>query len=114
MVRRLHKSRKRLLVGVAGGIAEYVQIDPAIVRGIFILLSFASGLGVVLYVALALLMPRAEAEPAEPLAVLRENLKTAPHEAVEAGRRAVQILRGASPGARESEGDSSPNGGVTG
>lgn len=113
MARRLTRSTNRLLLGVAGGVAEYFKIDPAIVRGMFILLSLASGVGVLLYVALTLLMPKTEAEPAEPLAVLKENLKTAPHEAAEAGRRAVQVLRGTPTEGQESERRSGRNGGET-
>jgi len=94
MARKLQKSKNRMLVGVAGGIADYFRIDPVIVRAIFILLVFANGLGILLYILLALLMPKAEATSAGPLAVVKENLKTAPQDAKEAGRRVVQVLRG--------------------
>lgn len=103
MARRLQKSKNRLLLGVAGGIADYFNVDPVIVRVIFIVLAFASGVGILLYVALALFMPKAEATPAEPLAVVRENLKTAPREATEAGRRVVQVLRGAPSQTKETD-----------
>jgi len=94
MARRLQKSKNRLLLGVAGGIADYFNVDPVIVRVIFIVLAFASGAGILLYVLLALLMPKGDAPPAELLAVVKENLRAAPREAREAGRRAVRILRG--------------------
>lgn len=97
MARRLQKSRNRLVLGVAGGIADYFNIDPVIVRAIFILLVFANGVGILLYILLSLLMPKAGATTAETLAVVKENLKTAPREATEAGRRVVQVLRGTSP-----------------
>lgn len=95
MARRLKKSENRLLLGVAGGIAGYFNVDPVIVRVIFIVLAFASGAGILLYVLLALLMPKADAAPAELIAVVKENLRAAPREATEAGRRAVRVLRGA-------------------
>ncbi|MBI2973228.1 MAG: PspC domain-containing protein [Armatimonadetes bacterium] len=94
MARRLQKSKNRLLLGVAGGVAEYFNADPVIIRVIFVLLVFANGIGILLYLLLALLMPKAEAAPAQPLAVVKENLKTAPRDATEAGRRIVQVLRG--------------------
>lgn len=94
MARRLQKSKNRLLLGVAGGVAEYFNADPVIIRVIFVLLVFANGIGILLYLLLALLMPKAEAAPAQPLAVVKENLKTAPRDATEAGRRVVQVLRG--------------------
>lgn len=96
MARRLQKSKNRLVLGVAGGIADYFHVDPVIVRGIFILLVFANGVGILLYILLSLLMPQAGAATAETLAVVKENLKTAPREATEAGRRVVKVLRGPS------------------
>ena len=103
MARRLHKSKNRLVFGVAGGLAEYFTIDPVIMRAGFILLAFAGGAGIVLYLLLALLMPAADATSAEPLDVVKENLRSAPREATEAGRRVVQVLRG-TPEKRQSEG----------
>lgn len=97
MARRLQKSRNRLVLGVAGGIADYFNVDPVIVRAIFILLVFANGVGILLYVLLSLLMPKAGMATAETLAVVKENLKTAPQEATEAGRRVVKALRGTTP-----------------
>lgn len=92
---RLHKSnRNRMLFGVAGGLAEYFRIDPVIVRVVFILLVFANGIGVLVYLVLALIMPRPDSGEREPLAVVKDNLQTAPREATEAGRRFVAVLRG--------------------
>jgi len=94
---RLHKSnRNRMLFGVAGGLAEYFKIDPVIIRVVFIMLAFASGVGVLLYLILALIMPRPDTAEREPLEVVKDNLQTAPHEATEAGRRMVAMLRGPS------------------
>ena len=56
MARRLQKGKNRLLLGVAGGLAEYSNIDPVIIRAAFILLAFAGGTGIVLYLLLALLI----------------------------------------------------------
>ena len=47
----------RLLYGVAGGIGEYLAVDPTLVRTSFALLGLAGGLGIVLYLALALVLP---------------------------------------------------------
>src|SRR5438876_11595058 len=94
MARRLHKRKNRRVFGVAGGLAEYFAIDPVIVRAGFILLAFAGGAGSVLYLLLALLMPAADATSAERLDVVKENLRSAPREATEAGRRVVLVMRG--------------------
>lgn len=82
-------------MGVAGGLAEYFRVDPVIIRALFILLAFANGIGVFVYFILALIMPRPESVVGEPpLAVVKDNLKTAPREASEAGKRVVAVLRG--------------------
>lgn len=46
----------RMLGGVCGGIGEYFDIDPVIVRVIFVLMGMAGG-GVVFYLILWLVMP---------------------------------------------------------
>ncbi len=43
--------------GVAAGIAEHVRLDPRLVRGLFIALSFAGGLGLALYGAYWIVLP---------------------------------------------------------
>jgi len=47
----------RVLAGVAGGLGEYFQIDPVIIRLIFILLTIFGGGGVLAYIILWLLIP---------------------------------------------------------
>jgi phage shock protein PspC (stress-responsive transcriptional regulator) len=49
------------IFGVAAGIAEYLNIDPTIVRMLFVLLVLAGGSGVLLYFIFAIIMPPPEA-----------------------------------------------------
>jgi phage shock protein C len=49
-----------MLLGVAGGLAEYMDVDPTVVRIGFVLLALLSGTGIVLYIILALIMPAPE------------------------------------------------------
>lgn len=57
-VKRLYKSRTdRMIDGVCGGVAEYIGVDPVLVRIVFLLLVFAGGIGVVVYIVGMLLMP---------------------------------------------------------
>jgi len=42
MTKRLYKSQNKIIAGVCAGIAEYFNIDPTIVRLIFIVLLFFS------------------------------------------------------------------------
>ena len=61
MERRLYRSRNdRLIAGVAGGLGEYLGLDPVIIRVLFVILAVAGGPGVLLYIILWLVMP---AEP---------------------------------------------------
>ena len=58
MAKRLVKSSDRKLLGVAGGLAEYFDLDPILVRVGFVVLCFCfAGIGFVAYAALAIFMP---------------------------------------------------------
>jgi len=56
--KRLYRSRSdRSVAGVCGGIADYLGIDPTLVRIIWVLFAVAGGPGVILYVIMALVVP---------------------------------------------------------
>jgi phage shock protein C len=46
-----------MVAGVAGGIAQYVAVDPVVVRIIFVALALFGGGGILLYLICWLLMP---------------------------------------------------------
>jgi len=57
--KRLIRSRdNRMLFGVCAGLAQYLNIDPVIVRLLAVLLTLWNGIGLVVYLILALLMPQ--------------------------------------------------------
>ncbi|MFZ2969735.1 MAG: PspC domain-containing protein [Minisyncoccia bacterium] len=57
-MKKLFRSRKdRILFGVCGGLGSYFKIDPNIFRVLFIILFFASGTGLLLYVILVIFIP---------------------------------------------------------
>mgnify|MGYP004444725739 FL=1 len=57
----LTKSRdNQVISGVCAGIAEYVNIDPTIVRLLWIFMSMAAGGGVLAYIICAAVMPERE------------------------------------------------------
>ena len=63
--RRLRLSRRdRMIGGVCGGVARYLDLDAVIVRVAAVVLALSGGLGVVLYVVSWIVMP--DAEPGEP------------------------------------------------
>ena len=66
--KRLCKSRKDKIVdGVCGGIAHYLNMDPTIVRLAFVVITLlGGGVLIVLYVAGMIIMPRAGDESEEP------------------------------------------------
>lgn len=56
--KRLYRSAKsKVFGGVAGGIAEYFDIDPIIIRLLFVIIAFAGGGGVIVYLILWIALP---------------------------------------------------------
>ena len=63
---RIHKSVKdRKIAGVCGGIAEYLNADPTIIRLAFALMVLGWGTGVLAYIAYALILPEGDSEDTE-------------------------------------------------
>lgn len=62
--KRLTRSNNKMLCGVCGGIAEYFDIDPTLVRVAYAALSiFSAGFpGVLLYIIMLILMPKSDYE----------------------------------------------------
>lgn len=59
MQKKLYRSNTdRKLCGVCGGLAEYFDIDPTIIRLIFIFLTLFGGGGVLIYLICALVIPK--------------------------------------------------------
>lgn len=57
-MKRLYKSRtERKIFGVCGGLAQYFNVDPVVIRIIWIILAFAVGSGILAYLICALVMP---------------------------------------------------------
>ena len=60
MEKKLYRSNtQKMLCGVCGGLAEYFDFDPTLVRVAYVFMSlFAAGFpGLILYIALAIIMP---------------------------------------------------------
>lgn len=59
--KRLYRSETdKMLAGVCGGIAEYLDVDPTLIRLIYVVLSFMSAFvpGVIAYLILAVVIPK--------------------------------------------------------
>ncbi len=57
-MKRLYRSRsEEMIAGVCRGLADYLNVDPTVIRLVFLLLLFASGGGLFIYLIYALLRP---------------------------------------------------------
>jgi len=57
IVKRLYRSRKdRIIAGVCGGIGEYFEIDPTLIRLVWLLLGL-TGAGIVVYIVAWAIVP---------------------------------------------------------
>jgi phage shock protein C len=58
-MKKLYRSSNRIMAGVCGGIAEYFDIDPTLIRVAYVVLSLFSAAfpGVLLYIILMILIP---------------------------------------------------------
>jgi phage shock protein C len=56
--KRIYRSRKdRILGGVCGGMGNYFNLDPVLVRVIWVVLLFAAGVGFLAYILAWILIP---------------------------------------------------------
>lgn len=57
MEKKLYRSNtNKMICGVCGGVAEYINIDPTIVRLLVVVFSF-SGFPIIAYIIAAIIMP---------------------------------------------------------
>jgi len=57
--KRLYRSRKdKIIDGVCGGLGKYFNVDPLLIRIVFVVLAFMGGLGVLLYLVLMIIVPK--------------------------------------------------------
>ena len=56
--KRLYRARdERMISGVCGGIAKYFNVDPTLIRLLFVIFAFAGGPGLLAYIVLAIIVP---------------------------------------------------------
>ncbi len=59
MAKKLYKSNKNKMIdGVCGGIGEYINIDPTIVRLGWVVFCALIGSGIIAYIIAAIIIPR--------------------------------------------------------
>ena len=58
MEKKLFRAREgRMLAGVCKGIADYLNLDPTVIRVLWTIVSCFAGVGVVAYIVCAFIMP---------------------------------------------------------
>lgn len=63
MEKRLYRSKKdQIIAGVCGGLGEYFDIDPTIIRLLWLLSIFVFGVGIFLYIIAAIIIPEYESQ----------------------------------------------------
>ena len=61
IMKKLYKSNsQKMIAGVCGGIAEYLNLDPTLVRLVFVAISLLGGSGLLAYIIAAIIMPEEE------------------------------------------------------
>lgn len=59
MKKKLYRSNKnKMLAGVCGGIGEYFDIDPTLIRLGWVVLCAFAGSGIIAYIIAAIIIPR--------------------------------------------------------
>jgi phage shock protein C len=51
-------STNKMIAGVCGGVAEYINLDPTIVRLLWVLFGFMGGAGILAYIIAAIIIPQ--------------------------------------------------------
>lgn len=83
-VKKLYRSRDNVMVaGVAAGLAEFLEIDPTIVRLIFAFSIFLGGTGALVYFVMWLVVPEAPDASSEVVEAKPAAKKPAPKKKTE-------------------------------
>ena len=62
MEKKLRRSTDKMIAGVCAGLAHYFDLDPTVIRIVYVLLSiFTAFAGVLVYLILWLIMPKEQA-----------------------------------------------------
>ncbi|HEX5167466.1 MAG TPA: PspC domain-containing protein [Thermomicrobiales bacterium] len=79
--KRLYRSSdQKLFLGVCGGLGEYFDIDPTIIRAIFVVMTLLVGTSIAVYAVLALIMPSEASLDADPRTAAQNTINEASDE----------------------------------
>jgi phage shock protein C len=92
--KRLTRSRdQRMFLGVCGGLGEYFDLDPTLVRLIFVVAVLLGGSGLLVYAVLALIMPNEAEADLDPRLAAQHTLDEAGQELERAANWTVEKVR---------------------
>lgn len=75
MEKKLYRSRTNsMIAGICGGVGEYLNVDPTILRLVAVLLIFADGIGLLAYVIGWIIIPRRPMMEAEVVTTEKSKL----------------------------------------
>ena len=58
MNRKLYKSNQnKMIAGVCGGLGEFFDVDPTLIRLLWVIFALAAGRGLLVYIASAIIIP---------------------------------------------------------
>ena len=78
MQNKLYRSQSdRMLFGVCGGLAKYFGIDSTIMRIIVVLLALVTGIGILVYIILAFIVPLEGSGKITPKEIVMDNVAEA-------------------------------------
>ncbi len=76
MAKKLYRSRTdRKIWGVCGGLAKYFDSDPTIVRVIAVVSVLFTGLGIIAYIVMAIVVPLEDSAVNSPKDEVKDNVQ---------------------------------------
>ncbi|HVC04408.1 MAG TPA: PspC domain-containing protein [Candidatus Acidoferrales bacterium] len=95
--RRFERPQDRVIAGVCHGLGDYFDIDPVLVRIVFVILTAAAGSGLVAYVILWIVMPPEGSQVAANAAGIGVGIRTMATEMKDVGRDIGASMSGSVP-----------------
>lgn len=108
--KRLYRSAdQKLFLGVCGGLAEYFDVDPNIIRIIFVLAALLAGASLAVYAVLALIMPSEASLEVDPRTAAQNTINEASDELRKGFDTAVSKVKDMTGRKDTGTGDGNPN-----
>ncbi len=88
---KLYRSNTdRIIAGVCGGLGKFFQIDPFVIRILFVIFAFMGGGGVLLYLILTIIIPKEPLASLDPHAPSSNDFATDAKETMENARHNIR------------------------